>query len=336
MKTPILLRRPRLAVAGRLITLALCWAAAADAAAPELSVRLDTTRITLGDPLRLHVRVERDAGDRTLFPDLDKELEPFVVHRASTPHVQDLASGNQSGRQLDERVYELRLFSLDADTVAAIEVPVVVASGDTIRLLSPALQVEVIGVRDAAEGDSLRAIKSPLHIAGGVPLWLVGVLAALLAAGLALLARRFLRRPAVSPAPVAPMARPPVDFVREFSRIAEMGLLQRRALKLYYTRLADVMRRFLQERLQVEALERTTAEIEADLGSGHRSGAVTLIDAELAQRVIDFLAAADLVKFARAEPDDASAQSVPEQGADIVREVEALLRERTAAETAED
>lgn len=333
--TPLTLpRRPRLAVAGwlgrltvfrlALLGLTLCGSAAAvEAAAPQLTSRLDTNRVTLGDPLHLYLRVERDVGDRTLFPDLADQLAPYDVRRASAPRTQQLPSG----RQLDERVYELRLYSLDADSTAAIDVAVVAASGDTLRLRTALPEVEVVGVRADAEGDSLRAIKPPLRIPGGIPLWFVGLLAALLVTGVAWLAWRYLRRAPAVPAQPATVPRGPVDYVREFARIAEMGLLQRGATKLYYTRLADVMRRFLQERLGVEALERTTTEIATDLQSTARRGAAEHLDEQLLERIVAYLAAADLVKFARAEPDESTALAAPDQGAEIVREVEALLRE---------
>ncbi|HCL30060.1 MAG TPA: hypothetical protein DIC52_16690 [Candidatus Latescibacteria bacterium] len=55
------------------------WVQGAEAAKPTLTARLDTAQITLGDPLHLRLIVDRDAGQRTLFPDLDEQLAPFVV-----------------------------------------------------------------------------------------------------------------------------------------------------------------------------------------------------------------------------------------------------------------
>ncbi len=323
VQTSILLRRNRRDSAGkkRLALVALCclWATVdAGASEPALTARLNTVSATLGDPLLLRLTVDRDTDARTLFPNLAGQLDPFVVHSAAAARVSDLGPG----RQRDERVYELRAYTLEADQIPVITVPVVSASGDTTHLLSEALAVAVEPVRDPAEGDDLRDIKPPLWIAGGVPLWLAGILAALLAAGVAYLAWRFLRRSPVAALAAAPAPRGPVDYVREFARIADMGLLERGATKLYYTRLADVMRRFLEDRTRIDALERTTAEIAADLV------ATDDVDADSAASIIEFLKAADLVKFARAEPEAEIARRAPVDGADIVREVEARLVER--------
>ena len=54
------------------------------------------------------------------------------------------------------------------------------------------------------------------------------------------------------------------------------------------------------------------------------------VDAETALRIIGFLEAADLVKFARAEPPIEVARRAPDHGAGIVGDVEMLGRERAA------
>ena len=72
-QTPILRRhnkRQANTVTRRLAAALLCmWVQGAEAAKPTLTAPLDTAQITLGDPLHLRLIVDRDAGQRTLFPD---------------------------------------------------------------------------------------------------------------------------------------------------------------------------------------------------------------------------------------------------------------------------
>ena len=103
---------------------------------------------------------------------------------------------------------------------------------------------------------------------------------------------------------------------REFARIADMRLLERGATKLHYTRLADVMWRFLEDRIGIDALDRTTGEIAEDLRLADS------VDMETTLRIVEFLEAADLVKFARAEPPAEVARRVPDDGAGIVGDIE--------------
>ena len=53
----------------------------------------------------------------------------------------------------------------------------------------------------------------------------------------------------------------PTDYIVEFKKIARMGLVERQAFLVYYTLLAETLRRFLEERVGVDAMERTTEEI---------------------------------------------------------------------------
>ena len=297
---------------------------AARAGAPRLEAEVSAAEVRLGDPVSLRLRVERPASSRSLFPELPEQLGPWVVRSRSAPTTRAAAGGSE----VDERRYELAAYALDAGPIPALEV-LVIAAADTARLSSAAIPMRIVSARDPEEGDALRAIKPPMAIPGGIPLWLAGVLAAVAAALAAWLASRFLR-PRDRPAPAAAPAPPaPVDYEREFARIAESGLLQRGAVKLYYTRLSEVMRRFIEDRLSVDGPDRTTSEIAADL---RRAPAPP--DAGTREGIIGFLEAADLVKFARAEPPFPEAAAAPEEGRRLVAGTREQMRARAAGTAA--
>ena len=287
--------------------------------APLLTADVDTARARLGDPVTLRLRVERPASSRSVFPELPEGLGSWEVRSRSEPATRAAAAG----LQVDERRYGLAAYKLDAGEIPPVEVLVVSAAPDTARLASPPIPVEIVSARDPEEGDALRAIKPPMTILGGIPLWLAATLAAVLAVLAAWLVSRFLLRPGKeSPAPPPPPPAP-VDYEREFALIAESGLLQRGAVKLYYTRLSEVMRRFLEDRLSVDSLDRTTSEIAADLRRAPEPP-----DAGTREGIIGFLEAADLVKFARAEPPLPEASAAPEEGRRLVAGAGQQLRGR--------
>lgn len=303
-----LLSSLRVALCAALFALAaqVCLVSASQGA--QLSATLDTAVVTLGDPFRLRLTVERSADQSSLFPDPGETLGPYAVHSVAPPTTIDLGQG----RWQDELQIELRAFALESAQIPSLTVTLV--GDDTLRLQSDPLTVTVVSVLDSTLGQDLRAIKPPLTIAGGWPVWLVAILGALLAVAVALLARRLLRRAPAPKIAAAPVPRAPVDYGREFARVAEMGLLERGALKLYYTHLSDIMRRFLEEHGRIDALERTTSEIAADLHG-------TDIDDDLCQRIVSFLQKADLVKFAKAEPPESESRAQPGEGSDIVTEI---------------
>lgn len=285
--------------------LALGLAGAAPRAGPAVEARLDTDRVTVGDPFHLELGLRFGRGEKPVLPALAALLPDFAVRPEAAP--EPVISGGEVAQVFR---YELRLYQLGEHPIPPLEIGFVEEGGDTLIRATPALEVEVVRVRQ--EGDEeLRDIAPPVEVPGGLPAWLVGVLAALAALGLAGGIYWWLnrRRPAVeSPPP------PPKDYLAEFARIAAMGLLERGGLKIYYSLLSETLRRFLEERVGIEAMERTTAEIVQTL-------AASRLERPLIREIERFLGVADLVKFARFAPPLETARQVPEEGKAIVRRV---------------
>ena len=120
----------------------------------------------------------------------------------------------------------------------------------------------------------------------------------------------------------------PIDYAAEFVRIAESGLLERGEFKTYYSLLSENLRRFLEECLETEAMEQTTSELADALRESE-------IDGTLRQQIIDYLAAADLVKFARFHPVLDEARGAPDGGLAILRAIEEAVATRAAEAHAE-
>lgn len=287
---------------------------------PQVEATIDTTRATVGDPLRLQLRLRYRPGDRPLLPAVAESLSAFAV-RPGTSTGPSSAAG-----AVEWRVpYELRLFRTGSFRIPSLPVRFVRGAGDTAVRATAAIDLQIVPVRQPGE-DELRDIKPPLDLPRGWPLWLAAAAGGLLAVGAAawLWRRRAGRGPSVPRIPV-----PPVDYLAEFTRIAAMGLLERGAVKIYYSLLSDTLRRFLEEHAAVAAMEQTTAEIDAALRRAR-------LPAEVVRDVGRFLRAADLVKFARAQPAPEVARQAPEAGKAIVRAVlahQAALAAAAAVET---
>ena len=301
-------------LAGRVWLAALHSPAAADAGLPaEALVQVDSTRVTLGDPVHVRLEVRFDPADRPLLAEIDPaawfgavSCRPGPVQRA--PALQ--------GRQVLAQTFELRFYELGAQRVPGTRVRFALASGDTLTRQTEPFQVQVLPVRDTADRE-LRQVKPPVIIAGGWPVWWVLVLLAVVVAAVAVW--WFRRRRPAAPAPVA-APRPPTDYAAEFVRIAGLGLVEKGEFKEYYSLLADNLRRFIEERLSVPAMESTTGEACQGLRTAH-------VESTLVDQVNEFLASADLVKFARGLPAVERARRAPEAGIALVL---ALERHRAA------
>lgn len=285
------------------------------AAEVEVVLRADTTQVTLGQPIDLQLALRYPSDWRPDEPDLLELL-------AEASYVAGVRLGPKEIEAQRQLILtgQARFFALGSHVIPSVGVSFISTSGDTLVAHSAPLDIVVVSVLGDGE-EELRDIKPPVAVAGGIELWLVIVLAVLLLALLAVLVYWLLRRyrkgaEAVEPEPE------PVDFAAEFARIAEMGLLERGDFKTYYSLLSDNLRRFMERDFGIEAMEKTTAEIEVLL-RGEEVGA------DIVRQVVGYLSTTDLVKFARFYPELESARRMPDTGLSILHDLEAFIRVRS-------
>jgi hypothetical protein len=291
--------------------------ASADPSQSSVVAALDpfpSTSVTLGDPVLFSLTLRHQADqrpDRVSPPAFEVDVD--VTELASAP-----------GRPLDDGFFEtvlsweLRFFELGDHQIPPMEVVLVSGSGGQESLRSAPVEITVASVREDADSEELVDIKPPVFIPGGVPLWLAVVACTLMLAILVALLRWLLgRRHRSGEAALVPPK--PTDYIVEFKRIARMGLVERGAYIVYYTLLSQTLRRYLEDRVGVDAMERTTEEVAEVLEE------TSAVDSAQTGRVLEFLSQADLVKFACAEPIAEDARHAPETGQQIVHAVDALL-----------
>ena len=288
----------------------------------EVYWRADTTRVTLGQPVQLALVMDYSPDLRPDEPDVPALLAP-----ASYRPGQRLGPQSEGSALRLSLLGQVRYFELGAQTIPPLDVAFVRDSGDTVLASARPLGIEVVSVLE--EGDQqLRDIKPPVALAGGIPLWVAVVAGALVLVLIGALVWYLLRRYRRTGESVEAVP-DPIDHAAEFARIAAMGLLERGEYKMYYSLLADNLRRYMEGALVAEAMEKTTTEIEGAL----RRQALA---SDLVRRVAGYLSTADLVKFARFHPELDSARRMPDAGLAILRELEDLQRLRSAASAASE
>ena len=286
---------------------------------PSVVAFFDTTTVRIGDPFRLNLTLNYDPSMRPDMPDLSQLLQNFNP-RCAPWSEQSLANGVQMTQPC-----QLRLFELGPRTVPAIEVVFVTAEGDTLARASQAVDIEVVSARREGE-DQIRDIKPPRIVYGGIPLWIAVVLGVMVLALIGLLVYWLWRRRRQASTPAA-VVEQPTDYAAEFGRIAGMDLLERGEFKTYYSLLSENLRRFLEDGLEIEAMEQTTSELSVALRA-------VQIESRLSQRIIEYLGTSDLVKFARFHPDIDMARRAPDAGLTLLQHVEGVIAAR--AKVAED
>lgn len=281
---------------------------------PQVYVTADTTVVTLGQPLKIELKIEYPLKFSLYQPDLRliwSDVD-FELTELSGPIAVD------NGQRIVLRG-SVQFFEIGEQTIPSVEFLFLDSKNDTIASQSFPLTLFVNSVLSQDENE-IRDIKPPVFIAGGIPIWLAAAVAGLLlicaGAGLYFLIRRYKRRNLLTSDEVVE-----IDFSAEFNRIAQMGLLENGEIKKYYSLLSDTLRKFLENLWVEEAMEKTTGEIEAVLRKQN-------IDNDLIRRTELYLSTADLVKFARFFPDLDNARHAPRLGLDLLHSFEKLSEEQ--------
>lgn len=274
----------------------------------EATVNRDT--LTLGDPLLLNLRIRRESGDAVALVQNEDFLAPFEVLRQVPSTVREAPGGGVE----ETLAFEIAVYSLGAIEVPSLVLQVRTAAGDSGLVASEPIPVVVRGVMPAGMTD-IRDVKPPVDVEARIPEWFwlaVAVLAGLVAAAIWFWYRRR-RKPVVDPPP------PPVHWPGEVEKILRMQLLENGEYKRYYSLLSEVMRRYLEDRVRVDAMERTTHELAHDLKR------VPVGNSEISA-LEGLLSEADLVKFAKLRPDDEVAAKAAETVLDLMRRLDAQHR----------
>jgi hypothetical protein len=268
------------------LILALPVAAPALGAQSAASVAVDSAKVTVGDRITMTVTVDHPAGASVTWPD-SLDLSPFEV----------LAVRNEVGTTRSSAVLTLTAFELGMLEIPSLDIVVTAAGGAEEVVSTSPYAVEVVSVGTDDSGD-IRDIRGPLSIPmSPLRLALLILLPLLVAVLLFVLARRLRSRNDDSPRPaLGPLPRPAHEIALEaLGALGGSGMLERGEVKEFHIEASDILRRYVEARFRVEALEMTTREVLTGL-------AATSSEPRFREGLGAFLEQCDLVKFAKVRP----------------------------------
>lgn len=144
--------------------------------------------------------------------------------------------------------------------------------------------------------DIIKPYRAPVTIGEILPWVLLAAVVAALIWGIIKLIKRFMRSKKGPEQIINPDPAHIIAF-RELEKLKEEQLWQKGEVKLYYSRLTEILRQYLENRFGVFSLEMTTSEtLEALVKTGFKKD-------ELYASLKSILNGADLVKFAKYKPE---------------------------------
>jgi hypothetical protein len=284
----------------------------AGAGEPTARATVDSTAFLVGDWIHVHIALTHPRGV-ALLPVIGDSLEGFAVLDRGTV----AATGDTSSAT------ELVVARYDSGSWTLPPIPFqYVLPGDTIprTVFTNPLMVTVRTVAVDTTKD-FRDLKPPMS----VPISLAeitlyaGILLVVAGAGY-LLYRWWKKRAtrATGQEREAPLRPAHVIAFEELGALKEKKLWQKGLVKEYYSEATEILRRYVENRYQIKALEETTDEILSGLGKIKLAG-------DLLRSIEKVLRRADLVKFAKLRPDVPEHEEVMTVAYDVVERTKIVV-----------
>jgi hypothetical protein len=284
----------------------------------KVTAKLDRSTVRIGEQVKLHLTVFQQKGEKVVFPVLSDTL---------TANVQVLGSSKADtilNQQNANKIAVTKSYVITSFDAGAYQLPsfaFIAAARDTSYTDPLSFNVESVKV------DTTKAIydiKQPLEVSYTWVDWLKDnwywvLVPFLVGLAIGVLIWYQLKRRKQLPLVVTVKPDLPMDVIalNKLSELKAKNLWQHGEIKAYYSELTDVIREYLEKRYQIKTQEKTTDEI----FEGLRAADIT---AENKGKLYSLLSNADLVKFAKGNPDAA------ENERSMAEAVELVMKTRTA------
>jgi hypothetical protein len=246
-------------------------------------------QITIAERLTMLLEVRAREGYTAELPSFGEKLEAFgiVDYRTDRPEL-------RGDTVVTRRTYELEPFLSGEYRISPMSISFRAEGDSAVHTLeSDTISVRVVSIlpEDLAELE-IRDIAGPLDVPADYTKAIV-IAAAVIAAAVVLYVI-WRRRRLV---PLAARRIPPHEIAyRALEELIASGLIEEKRYREFTSEVADILRRYIEDRFGIRAPERTTEEFLAEAGTG------LPVDDDRKNILAQFLIHCDLVKFAALEP----------------------------------
>jgi hypothetical protein len=258
----------------------------------EVSAKLDSTRIKIGEQVKLHLEIKKDLNTKIRLEEYRDSL-CSGIELIGSPELDSISFDN---KQVINHIYNLTSFDSGFHTVPAIPVyfkfnniiDTIYSSPILLEVYSPAVDTT------KAIKDIKAPINAPLTFREIIPYIGIGAGILLFAAIIVYLFFRFKKKKPVFAKPAIVLPAHVVAFA-ELDRLKDEKLWQSGKVKEFYVRLSDIIRIYLENRYGFNAMELVTGEIVSEFKKSEK-------EIESIQMLSGILQTSDMVKFAKGDP----------------------------------
>ncbi len=293
------------------------WAFIQASAQLKVTAALDSTEIIIGDQLFLNFNITQPSGSEFQSADFLKTLDTLEqIELLEIKEARKLNSGNPetikqsilitSFEDGTHKIPSIRFTSKNGGRLyTAMSNPVYIKVNpvlmDSTQQLMP--------IKDIIEEPTLWTDWLPYIL---IPL---GIILGLIL--LVYLVRRLTKKPVEAVVVKKEIIPAHIIALDKLGKLKENELWQKGEIKEYYSEISYISREYLENRYKINALESVTHEIAPDLKD-------TDISQEMQEKLVQMLRTADMVKFAKVEPDETSHYNVFKVAEDFINETKQL------------
>ncbi len=283
----------------------------------SLEAKVDKNKIKIGDLIHYSIIVARDEKINVEMPDLGANLGAFEIREYSDPDPE-----KRNGEIIQRREYIISTYDIGDYEIPPVTVRYGVGKDTSWKeLTTETIKISVESLKPSETGD-IRDIKPPLEIARDWMRIIRFAAAALLIVLIGILIFIYIKRrkqgKSIIPRREKPKRPPHEIALEELEQLLQDQLLEKGEIKQFYIRISEIIRRYVEGRFFIVAIEMTTAQL-----------IDTMVEAEVenedVQLVEDFLMQCDLVKFAKYIPTSEENEKVIDQAFEIVNKTKIII-----------
>lgn len=289
---------------------------------PVVSSAVDTTAIKIGEQVTYQIEVEADSTRLVVFPE-PQSFNPMEVVEALTDTT-----------RVEDRFRLIKKYFLTQFDSGSYTIPQQRILINDAPYFTDSIRVEVANVVVDTTKQKMYSIKPAMEVPStfNIPNWVWWLLGILLLAGLAFY---FFRRRKKKKEAAAKVLPPYERAMLELQQLDQSHLLENRETKEYYSKLTEAVRRYLEDEVNLRAMESTTSELITYLELRMQTGGLKLTR-ETIDNLKIILQRADLAKFANSKPDIITAKADRSKIENVINDTKAAIPEPTEEERLKD
>lgn len=266
----------------------------------SFSAKLDSSKILIGDQVKLTLTVKHSGKVKVFFPDL-KETVADKIDIVENLGVDTVKT--DGGYLVLHQKYLITCFDSGFYLIPPLKV-MYQENNKNDSAFSKELLLQVFSVPIDTTKQAICDIKSQMEtpftfkefFQRFYPVFIIVFILAVLGLLGWYIYKKLKRKEPILKRFIKPKEPPHITALRELDRIKSEKLWQKNMVKEYHSQLTEVIRVYIEGRFEIRAMEQTTEEI---LQSFRNSG---LLDQKCFEILSQMLTLADFVKFAKAEP----------------------------------